>query len=259
MKKYFLLLITAFSFGQNQMISFSQAQSLGFALNAGQSHVNSTQCMTKADALAKYNLSASAMSSYANNQLVPRSAWVNGVAYFTYTMRLGASEGESATCTNNNGQTLTMYSNQSSVSIPMTFYVNTSLTTTYPAGGYAYYLASSNQLVTINNSGQITAISSCQVDTTPPSVPTSVNVYYDTGSNFFVSWQTSTDNVGVVGYEVIDNTGFFQYTTQTSVYINNACGGNHFYNVRAVDAAGNFSAWSNPSNVVNSNNLQQCQ
>ena len=78
MKKYILLLFSVFAFGQasNQMVTFTQAQSLGFALKAGQSHVTSNQCMTKSDALAKYNIDASAMSSYANNQLVPRSAWV---------------------------------------------------------------------------------------------------------------------------------------------------------------------------------------
>ena len=61
----------------NQMVTFTDAQSGGFTLKAGQSHVTSNQCMTKSEALAKYNVDASAMSSYASNQLVPRSAWVN--------------------------------------------------------------------------------------------------------------------------------------------------------------------------------------
>jgi hypothetical protein len=80
MKKYILLLFTALSFAQasNQMVSFTQAQSLGFTLKSGQSHVTSNQCMTKTEAFSKYNLDASAMNSYASNQLVPRSAWVNG-------------------------------------------------------------------------------------------------------------------------------------------------------------------------------------
>lgn len=59
----------------NQMITFTDAQGGGFTLNAGQSNVNSTQCMTKAQALAKYDLIASNMVSYAANQLVPKSAW----------------------------------------------------------------------------------------------------------------------------------------------------------------------------------------
>ena len=78
MKKYILLLFTALSFAQasNQMVTFTQAQSLGFALKSGQSHVTSNQCMTKADALAKYNVT---ISGYADNQLVPRSAWVSAI------------------------------------------------------------------------------------------------------------------------------------------------------------------------------------
>ena len=82
MKKYFLiLLVTTISFGQasNQMVTFTQAQSLGFSLKSGQSNVTSNQCMTKSDALAKYNLDANAMASYASNQLVPKSVWINGV------------------------------------------------------------------------------------------------------------------------------------------------------------------------------------
>ena len=67
----------------NQMVSFTDAQGGGFTLNAGQSNVNSLQCMTKAEALAKYNLDAASMSSYASNQLVPKSAWVNGVIVFS--------------------------------------------------------------------------------------------------------------------------------------------------------------------------------
>ena len=60
----------------NQMVSFTDAQTSGATLKSGQSHVTSNQCMTKSEALAKYNLDANAMSSYASNQLVPRSAWV---------------------------------------------------------------------------------------------------------------------------------------------------------------------------------------
>ncbi|MFB0903962.1 MAG: FISUMP domain-containing protein [Nonlabens sp.] len=83
MKKYlFLLLATTIACSQdsNEMVSFTQAQSLGFPLNSGQSNINSNQCMTKDAALAKYNLDANAMNGYGNNQLVPRSSWVNGVA-----------------------------------------------------------------------------------------------------------------------------------------------------------------------------------
>jgi streptogramin lyase len=79
--KYLLILFTVFAFGQasNQMVTFTQASTLGFSLNAGKSHVTSNQCMTKSDALAKYSLSAGSMIVFDNNQLVPRSSWVSTI------------------------------------------------------------------------------------------------------------------------------------------------------------------------------------
>lgn len=63
------------SLASNQMVTFTNAADGGFSLNSGQSHVASNKCMTKDEALTKYNLDASPMSAYASNQLVPKSAW----------------------------------------------------------------------------------------------------------------------------------------------------------------------------------------
>lgn len=63
----------------NQMVSFTDAQSSPFSLNSGESPVTSNQCMDKTAALTKYNLSSSAMSAYASNQLVPKSVWETGL------------------------------------------------------------------------------------------------------------------------------------------------------------------------------------
>ena len=73
----------------NQMVSYTDAQGGGFTLNAGQSSVTSDQCMTKTDALAKYSLNATNMSTYGALQLVPKSAWVNGG--FSAYMTVGAN------------------------------------------------------------------------------------------------------------------------------------------------------------------------
>jgi hypothetical protein len=58
------------------MVSYTDAQGGGFTLKANQSNVNSNQCMTKLEALTKYNLVAANMDAYANNQLVPKITWV---------------------------------------------------------------------------------------------------------------------------------------------------------------------------------------
>lgn len=85
----------------NQMVSYTDAQGGGFTLQAGQSSVTSNQCMTKADALAKYVLDSSYMSSYASNQLVPKSTWVSQVSsvvfnntyYWSYTTNAQSASG----------------------------------------------------------------------------------------------------------------------------------------------------------------------
>jgi hypothetical protein len=68
------------SLASNQMVSFTDASGSGFSLNSGQSHVTSNKCMTKDEALTKYNLDATYMSAYASNQLVPKGVWVAGAS-----------------------------------------------------------------------------------------------------------------------------------------------------------------------------------
>ena len=108
MKKYILLLFTTLSFAQasNQMVTFTQAQSLGFALKSGQSHVTSNQCMTKADILAKYNVT---ISGYADNQLVPRSAWVSGFVGAPFSFNTYFFNNKSEACISNYANTYTGY------------------------------------------------------------------------------------------------------------------------------------------------------
>jgi uncharacterized delta-60 repeat protein len=73
----------------NQMVSFTDAQGGGFTLKSGQSSVNSDQCMTKLDALNKYNLVESNMSAYANNELVQKNTWVAAIPQVPYILAGG--------------------------------------------------------------------------------------------------------------------------------------------------------------------------
>ncbi len=164
--KYILLLFSVFCFGQasNQMITFTAAQSLGFALNAGQSHVTSNQCMTKNDALTKYNLSASAMSSYASNQLVPKSVWVSG--YFSFVTAGLTAENGAGACTIGFDPMLdfNLYSNVSTPFLGNIMYTNSSLTTAFNGGnlwyriggtmdGASYQISSTGVLINAYNCG----------------------------------------------------------------------------------------------------------
>ena len=82
-------------------------------------------------------------------------------------------------------------------------------------------------------------------DTEAPSVPTELIVGGATESTLDVSWNPSNDNVGVVGYELREN-GQSQgnFTTNSTVRTGLNSATLYTYQVRAYDAAGNFSAWS---------------
>lgn len=63
----------------NQMVDENNAATGGFTSIGPKNPA--TQCYSKAQALAAYNLSASAMNGYADNQLVPKEVWVTGAIY----------------------------------------------------------------------------------------------------------------------------------------------------------------------------------
>ncbi|TDP97898.1 proprotein convertase P-domain-containing protein [Labedaea rhizosphaerae] len=80
-------------------------------------------------------------------------------------------------------------------------------------------------------------------DTTPPSAPANVRVTATTSSSVSLSWDASTDDVGVTGYEVSPGgavTG--TSTTVTGLTPDTA----YSFTVKARDAAGNRSAASTP-------------
>ncbi|MEJ5297594.1 MAG: Ig-like domain-containing protein [Armatimonadota bacterium] len=100
-------------------------------------------------------------------------------------------------------------------------------------------------------------------DTEPPTTPPAFNaVAY--ARSVRLTWQASSDNVGVTGYEVYRNGSLVTTVTGLEFYESPAPGGSLQYFVRAVDAAGNRSAptetktvnsqswlWARPPNWTN--------
>jgi uncharacterized protein YndB with AHSA1/START domain len=86
-------------------------------------------------------------------------------------------------------------------------------------------------------------------DTTKPSVPTALAATVQPDSSVVLTWNASTDNVGVTGYEVLRN-GTVIATTATpgATLTGQPVNTNNYYQVRAFDAAGNRS--SNTASVV---------
>ena len=110
-----------------------------------------------------------------------------------------------------------------------------------------------------NRSGQATAsgtTSACSAgDTQAPSVPAGLVVSGQTQTALTLSWNASTDNVGVTGYSTYRNgaaAGTTAPATRTYSYTGLACGTAYSLGVDAVDTAGNRSAQATASGTTSS-------
>ncbi|MEU0551610.1 cellulose binding domain-containing protein [Micromonospora sp. NPDC005979] len=98
----------------------------------------------------------------------------------------------------------------------------------------------------------VTPVTDTGGDTTPPSAPQNLTVTEVTASNGTLSWSPSTDNVGVLGYNVYRFDGWFSSTliatvpgTTYTTPLPASTPLRNLYYVRARDAAGNVSIASN--------------
>lgn len=92
-----------------------------------------------------------------------------------------------------------------------------------------------------------TVAPSAPADTVAPSAPAGLRVTASTVSSVSLSWSGSTDNVGVTGYEVLENGGSTAVAspTGTSATISGLSSSTRYsFAVRARDAVGNRSAAS---------------
>lgn len=82
------------------------------------------------------------------------------------------------------------------------------------------------------------------VDSEAPSIPTNLTVV-GSPESMLLSWNESTDNVGVKLYEIFQFGSLVATTTSTSfVVLGIQAGENYAYRIKAVDLAGNKSAFS---------------
>ena len=106
---------------------------------------------------------------------------------------------------------------------------------------YEIRLYANDNYTRLAKSGTVTvAVSS---DTTPPSVPTGLTAAAS-ASQVSLSWNASSDNVGVTGYRVYRNGTQIAAPASNSYIDGNLVPGTYSYSIAAVDAAGNVSAQS---------------
>lgn len=89
------------------------------------------------------------------------------------------------------------------------------------------------------------------VDGTAPSVPSGLSSTSVATTSFTLNWGTASDNVGVTAYEVMrDNTSIGTTGSLSLPVTGLAQAATYAMKVRARDAAGNWSVWSNPLSVT---------
>jgi chitodextrinase len=97
----------------------------------------------------------------------------------------------------------------------------------------------------------VTASSGSGGDTTAPTKPTGLSATAVSSSQVNLSWNASSDDVGVTGYDVYRGTTLIKTVTGTSTSDTTvAAGTTYSYTVKAKDAAGNVSPASDPAAVT---------
>ena len=98
-------------------------------------------------------------------------------------------------------------------------------------------------------------------DTTAPTIPTNVLISNQTGSSFQINWTASTDNSGILKYEIYLDGNLQGTSTITSFNVTNlSTSTTYVITILAEDIANNKSSLSSPVNAVTtdgSNNINE--
>jgi chitodextrinase len=109
-----------------------------------------------------------------------------------------------------------------------------------PQTTYAYQVRAYDAAGNVGPPASASATTPAAGDTVAPSAPTGLSAAVKKGRRVALSWNASSDNVGVVGYNVYRGGALIAQPTGTS-YSDRPPRGTFTYVVRARDAAGNVS------------------
>ncbi len=109
------------------------------------------------------------------------------------------------------------------------------------------------------NSNTVNVTTQSASDTQAPTAPTNLSASNVTQTTVDLSWNASTDNVGVTGYDVYQGGSNIMSVTGTTAQVTGLTANTSYsFNVRAKDAAGNQSGNSNTANVTTSGSGSSC-
>ena len=99
----------------------------------------------------------------------------------------------------------------------------------------------------------VTQATTLDPDTQSPSIPTNLTASNITASSADLTWNASTDNVGIDNYDVFQDASLIATVNATSYQVTGlAQSTNYSFTVRARDTSGNVSAQSNSVSVTTS-------
>ena len=131
---------------------------------------------------------------------------------------------------------------------------NTSVTVNNLTDDTAYNFSvkaidSSENISSFSNKAFITTLAA--PDTTAPSSPSNLSTSNITETSVNLSWNASTDNTAVTGYDVYKGSAKIASVTTTNYSVSGLTAAtNYTFNIRAKDAAGNISTSSNTIGVT---------
>lgn len=119
---------------------------------------------------------------------------------------------------------------------------------------YSYYVKAKDAAGNISSaSSSLNVTTATPADTEAPSTPSALASSNITESSVALSWNASTDNVGVTGYDIYKNGSYLANTSSTSFTVTGLSASTTYsFYVKAKDAAGNISSASSSLNVTTS-------
>ncbi|TDE28714.1 T9SS type A sorting domain-containing protein [Flavobacterium ranwuense] len=117
----------------------------------------------------------------------------------------------------------------------------------------AIYASQNNRNPYIDHPEYVQSIWNPTADSQAPSTPTSLVASATTSNSVSLSWNASSDNIGVTGYNVYMNSVLKTTVTGTTTTITGLTASTAYtFSVKAKDTAGNISGASNTVNVTTS-------